>query len=251
MKIHDRPRTLAILAATLASVLLLAACGGGSSALAPAATAAPTRTPQVKSLESAFSFNQMDSFLKSVTPIVGEFFKNQYPSIPPPRNIIYVRSGEVGATGCGSGNGRPGRADGDSYEYCPSNDTIYVGQDLLWAFFKIGDAAPVVALAHEWGHHVQAYRGLPSPRTLAQSISYENQADCIAGAWEKYAGEKGWLEVPDDIGDANALMEAIGTREVRGRDHGTTAERSAALHTGYEAGLKGCNAYLPSSPIVA
>jgi predicted metalloprotease len=104
----------------------------------------------------------------------------------------------------------------------------------------LGDAAPVVGLAHEYGHHLQSYLRLPYPRTARDSVRYENQADCIAGAWAKYASEKGWLEEADDLKDIEGLMRAIGSRESSYRDHGTTSERATAFNEGYKAGLKAC-----------
>jgi predicted metalloprotease len=239
-----------LIAALLAAALAFAACSTGDAPTnlatkkpASTATPVPSPTPAAKSLEGAFDYNHMQDFLDTVTPMVKQFFAASYPDIPAPRRIIFVPSGRSGSAGCG------GAYDGDSYEYCPANDSIYIAQDLLWYFYKIGDAAPVVGLAHEWGHHIQAWRDLPSPRTPAQSVKYEDQADCVAGAWEKYAAAKGWLELPQDIGDSTRLMEAIGSRETRSRDHGTTAERLDALDIGYKQGLTGCNTFVPSTPI--
>ena len=109
--------------------------------------------------------------------------------------------------------------------------------------------APIVGLAHEWGHHVQAATNVPFPRTLRERVNYENQADCISGAWTRYADEQGWLERPDDLEDVEGLMRAIGTRESRNRDHGTVAERAHAFNRGFDAGLGACNAFTAATPI--
>jgi predicted metalloprotease len=90
---------------------------------------------------------------------------------------------------------------------------------------------------------------VPFPRSAAQSVGFENQADCVSGAWARYADQQGWLELPDDLGDIESLLRAIGTREGPGRDHGTAAERARAFDQGFRTGLKACNSFSPSAPI--
>jgi predicted metalloprotease len=90
---------------------------------------------------------------------------------------------------------------------------------------------------------------VPMPRTAAQSVRFENQADCISGAWAKYAREKGWLEEPDDIEDAGTLLQAIGSRESAGRDHGTVAERTKAFQMSLRDGIKACDSFFRSAPV--
>jgi predicted metalloprotease len=241
MKKPQLSRGISIAGVLLLVAALLGACGGSGTPqpAVPSATPAPARVE----LEGRFSFDQMQSFLDTVTPMVSQFFDSTYPGLSHPRRIAYIPDGRAVRSGCG------GASDGEAYEYCPADQTIYIGQDLLWAFYKMGDAAPVVGLAHEWGHHIQAVRRLPSPRTTAQSVDYEDQADCVAGAWTKYAGEQGWLDIPDDLNDVTGLLQAIGSRETVRRDHGTVAERTNAFDTGYKSGLKGCNSFEPAMPI--
>jgi predicted metalloprotease len=208
-----------------------------ASAPGPAATAEPAQ-----SLEGRFSHGEMGAYLDAIAPMVAQFFAEQYPRLPD-ANLVYIPSGRAARTACGV-------SDSAAYEYCGANQTIYVGQDLLWAFYRqAGDAAPALALAHEWGHHVQVMLGVPFARTAAQSVNFENQADCFAGAWARYADEQGWLETEDDLQDINALMRLIGSSETSRRDHGTVAERTAAFESAYEGGLKACNAYYPDDPV--
>lgn len=195
------------------------------------------------SLEGCFTYTQMDDYLDAVAPMVDEFFKTQYPNVAFPRNIVYVARGQGARTACGV-------SDSGAYEYCPGNQTIYVGQDTLWAFYRqAGDAAPAIGLAHEWGHHLQFMLDLPAFGSESQAIAVENQADCIAGAWAKFAEEKGWLEEDDDLKDAGTLLKLIGSGEGPGRDHGTAAERLQAFQMSYEGGIKACNSYFPRSPV--
>jgi len=234
-----------ILLAAVAGVLLLAGCASGA---APRA-AEPSPSPGARvSLEGRYGPADMGAFLDAVSPMVAGFFESAYPRLAAPR-IVYVARAEAGRSPCYDAGGRPGSFDSQSFEYCPANATVYIGQDLLWSFYRIGDAAPVVGLAHEWGHHLQVLRRVPSPRNPSQSVDFENQADCVSGAWARYADEQGWLELPDDLGDIESLLQAIGTRERGNRDHGTTAERARAFGLGFESGIAACNRYSPSAPL--
>ena len=185
----------------------------------------------------------MPQFLDRVLPMVSQFFGEKYPRVAAPRDVKLVLAGETGSSPCRDTNGRRDGYSQESFEYCPANQTIYVGQATLWSFYRIGDAAPVLAIAHEWAHHVQAQIGVAFPRTAAQSVSFENQADCMAGAWSRYAREKAWLEYPDDVQDIETLVRAIGSHEGPGRDHGTAPERNAAFQSGFNEGLAGCNKF--------
>jgi predicted metalloprotease len=236
-------------------LLLAAACSsggaassGGPTASAPAPTAtAPTSGTTVSSvcggsLEGCFAYAEMGDYLDVITPMVARFFEASYPKAPEPR-VVFVPRGRATRSACGASTSQ-------AYEYCPANQTIYIGQDLLWTFYRrAGDAAPALGLAHEWGHHLQFVMDVPDARTAAQQIKVENQADCISGAWAKYAKEQGWLEDPDDVRDVETLLQAIGSREGPGRDHGTVAERKAAFDVSYRDGIKACNAYFPNAPV--
>jgi predicted metalloprotease len=194
------------------------------------------------SLEGCFSYDQMDEYVSAIVPMIEQYFTTTYENLPEPE-IVYIPSGRVARTYCGVSNS-------EAYEYCTGDQTIYIGQDLVWAFYRqAGDAAPAVALAHEWGHHLQYMLGVRYGGTQAGAIAYENQADCVSGAWAQYADEQGWLETDDDIGDVETLMQLIGSRESRARDHGTSAERSEAFNLSYEGGIAACNAYFPESPV--
>ena len=258
-----------LLAVALAITFGLSACGGApldggdassqvgttvttrsssnaTTATEPTATPAAAETtsddPCAGSLEGCFDYSQMDQYLSDIVPMVQQYFESSYSAISDPE-VVYIPHGRVARTYCGV-------SDSEAYEYCTGNQTIYVGQDLIWAFYEqAGDAAPAVALAHEWGHHLQSMLGVPAARTQAQAIAFENQADCISGAWAQYADEQGWLETNDDLGDIETLLQLIGSRESRARDHGTTAERTEAFQLSFEGGIAACNAYFPDSPV--
>jgi predicted metalloprotease len=236
--------------------LFLAACGGSTvggsqeGQAAPAQPSPPTQTATTTntgcpggSLEGCFSYSQMAAYLEAVKPMVAQFFQTSYPRISAPRDIVYVPAGRAAAGPCGYSTSA-------AYEYCAANRKIYIGQDLLWAFYRQhGDAAPVIGLAHEWAHHLQFMLDVPAARTAAESVRFENQADCLSGAFARYAGEQGWLEYPDDLEDVDGLLQTIGSRETASRDHGTAAERARAFDMGFESGATACNSFFPNSPV--
>jgi predicted metalloprotease len=211
----------------------------------PTATAEPPQTVSDErcggSLEGCFTYDEMDEYVAAILPMVQQYFTTAYEGLPEPE-VVYIPSGRAARGYCGVSTS-------EAYEYCSADQTIYVGQDLIWAFYRqAGDAAPAVALAHEWGHHLQFMLDVPFAQTRAEAIAFENQADCIAGAWAQYADGQGWLE-DDDLSDIETLLQLIGSRESRARDHGTTAERSEAFELSYEGGIAACNAYFPDSPL--
>ena len=209
---------------------------------APSPTATSTLEAEPVSLEGAFTYNEMDNYLEAIAPMVAQFFEEQYPDIPEP-DLVYIPSDRAARTACGY-------SDGWAYSYCGAGQSISVGQDLLWEFYRgAGDAAPAIALAHEWGHHVQLYAGTLGSRTASESVSVENQADCLSGAWARYADEQGWLETEDDLADVETLMRYIGSAETSRRDHGTTQERSEAFESAYEGGASACNVFFPDNPV--
>jgi hypothetical protein len=195
-------------------------------------------------MENCYGYEDMQEYLDQIIPMVEQFFDAAYADMPHPTEYIYVSEGDTGPTGCTEGY------TDEAYFYCPPEEKIYTGQRALWRYYSdMGDAAPAVGLAHEWGHHVQNVVGVPPAQTDVGQISRENQADCIAGAWVAYADEQGWLNYPDDVNDIGALLEDI-ARDELGRRHGDLGERIDSLTLGYEYGLQGCNDFFPDSPVI-
>jgi predicted metalloprotease len=231
----------------IAMTLSLAAAGCGFARDASVADNPPSATPATPaatatSLEGAFAYSEMGQYLDTIAPMVAAYFRETYPDLLEPR-LVFIPEGRIARGECGVSTSW-------AYEYCSANATIYVGQDLVWAFYRqAGDAAPAIGLAHEWGHHVQVMLGVPFGRTVAQSVNFENQADCFSGAWARYAGQQGWLETEDDLEDIGVLMQLIGARETSRRDHGTVAERTRAFYLAYEDGLGACNVFSPTRPV--
>lgn len=192
-----------------------------------------------ESLEGRFSYETMNEYVDAVVPMITEYMQETWPDMPLPR-VYYVAAGESGLEGCTDQNGQQAQATSASFEYCPVDQAIYVGQDMLWEFYdRTGDAGPAVGLAHEFGHHVQSELGLPIGRM--SSVDVENQADCIAGAWTRFTDERGWLEREDDLEDIETLFPLIGSAEDPTRDHGTAQERAQSFEAGFSSGVNACD----------
>ena len=191
----------------------------------------------------------MAAYANVIIPMVEKFFSVEYARMRALRAYVYIAGGQVARIGCVDSVGSH-LVDSSAYEYCPVDRKIYLGQDTLWLLYHgAGDAAPVVGLAHEWGHNVQDAVGVPEPRTSGAKVRYENQADCVSGAWLRFADRRGWLE-PEDVGSVRRYLRLIASAESASRDHGDLAERAAALRRGVGRGLSSCNRYYPRTPLI-
>ncbi|MBL8173470.1 MAG: neutral zinc metallopeptidase [Bryobacterales bacterium] len=139
---------------------------------------------------------------------------------------------------------------GNAY-YCEKNNTVYYDSDFLSALrLRVasdtgtsGDAAPVVAIAHELGHAVYAQlnRQTRPVRGMQQLQGYgeEKMADCLAGFLTSAAAEKGLLET-------NVLMETESTMALiwemnRRKGHPNWRVRFNSFLHGYRNGLEACS----------
>ena len=168
--------------------------------------------------------------------------------------VAYSRSYQ---SGCGAAQSAMGPF------YCPTDTKIYLDTDffneLSQLFQAPGDFAMAYVIAHEVGHHVQDLEGtLEQAHNLqaraseaegnAVQVKVELQADCYAGVWAANAKDSQGrsLMEPGDFEEGMRAAEAIGDdtlqRETQGRvvpdsfTHGTSAQRMAALRTGYQSG---------------
>jgi predicted metalloprotease len=144
-----------------------------------------------------------------------------------------------------------GRAEPDEEAafYCVIDEKIYYSVDFRALIERqIGDFAWVIVVAHEWGHHIQASLGfdlgvVPDRAGEVPPVEFEQQADCLAGAYAVDAEVTGWL-------DAGDIDEALYMTEISGdppgtawndpRAHGTGDERIDAFMHGYSGGLAAC-----------
>ncbi|GAA4673755.1 hypothetical protein GCM10023215_01580 [Pseudonocardia yuanmonensis] len=219
--------------------------------LSGTATAQPAQAPACPTLEGCYGYQDMQAFYDELIALVDGFSAASYSSMSRPV-YRYVPSGTQRSTACIDTTGAPAVADGTTFNYCPADQTVYVGQDSLHELYSLsGDAAAALGLAHEWGHHVQTVVGV-SATVVSQlgAIQSENQADCIAGAFLGHLDARGILE-PDDYADVNTVLPKIASGEDDlGRVHGTISERAAAVDLGLGQGLGACNTYFPDTPVI-
>jgi hypothetical protein len=96
-----------------------------------------------------------------------------------------------------------------------------------------------MALAHEWGHHIQHLTNAPHPA----DAGFELQADCLAGVYTLDAKNEGLLEA-GDVSEAVSLTDQLGDAAGLPPDpfdpHGTNDDRITAFMHGYIDGLAAC-----------
>jgi predicted metalloprotease len=134
-----------------------------------------------------------------------------------------------------------GDADLNNAFYCGASHGIYYDLNFLDSqLHTFGDLAPVIIIAHEWGHLVQANLGLLGGRYL--SVETELQADCFAGAWAQHANEAGMLE-EGDLDEAGAALFNAGDEDMPWFDpdaHGPPEQRVRAFADGFQNGVSRC-----------
>ncbi|MFT4037801.1 MAG: neutral zinc metallopeptidase [Thermomicrobiales bacterium] len=131
-------------------------------------------------------------------------------------------------------------ANGRDAFYCQINSTMYLDPRFVAMIYSTyGDFAPIVVLAHEWGHHLQQLTNVPNVDSSA-----ELQADCLAGVFAREAAQRGLLD-PGDITEAVTISGEYGDNPLWPQDipgaHGINDERITSFMTGYITGLSGCN----------
>jgi len=203
----------------------------------------------VGDLEGAFTkSSQMDDYLGCIVPGVEEWIDDVYPGAPHPKGYYFVPLGKTGMDNkC--------EYDDRTLAYCVSPQTIYFGEQAVWAqYTRHGDAASALIMAHEVTHHFQNVANVPRARTPNEQIRYENQADCGAGAFISYANKKKWLNPKDDIIDLAGSLAAAGAAPGPDRSHGSPPERLAAFGRGFLGSqpnaLRSCNRFVPEVPLV-
>jgi predicted metalloprotease len=255
-----RKQTVALTAALSIFGLLLLGCaipsndtgtgtGNNNPPVQQDSTAQPApNATDTGSLEGKFDYSTMNQYVDEVVQdFIDPWMQQDWPQARIPQ-VLFVASGQQGDEGCMDANGSPGEYSSESYEFCAADMDVYVGQDAVWEFYsQTGDAGPAMGLAHEFGHDIQYNLGLPEPQTSAESVSYENQADCLAGTWAQWANGKGYLETAQnspngrsDLDDIDKLFPLIASAEGPDRDHGTLDERKAAFTAGFQSGPSAC-----------
>ncbi|MEX0784757.1 MAG: neutral zinc metallopeptidase [Dehalococcoidia bacterium] len=257
---------LVLLVTILVSLLALAACGGAdedqplylrdSEDATPTGTPAPDADgdavpdatdacPDTAERTGGLDFESPDGCPDSLAELVAfaaadidDYWATRLRGIAvgyvAPELIPYR---EAVPTGCGP-------APLDNAIYCGFDHTVYYDEALFEREFEVnGDFAPILILAHEWGHVVQAHIGFFALENL-YDIDYELQADCMAGVYARNLNQRKLLAL-GDLDEAGATLLNIGddAGEVAWYDpgaHGTGEERTYAFQTGFEDGLSIC-----------
>ncbi len=132
--------------------------------------------------------------------------------------------------------------------YCPPED--YITWDARYLIPKLtvnfGRAAPLVVLAHEWGHAVQTKAGVGGPTILK-----ELQADCLAGAWvqsvqngeSETVGPFSNAELDGSVAGFLLLRDPPGTDPLAQGAHGSGFDRIRAFEDGIQQGPTVCANY--------
>lgn len=129
--------------------------------------------------------------------------------------------------------------------YCIRSHSIYFDVNFFARMMKLtalnlntdGDMAVISVLAHEWGHAVQYQAKMLNKLPIMNEL----QADCLSGAFARYATEKGVLEEGDTkeaafafaIGGDNAPWYAP-------QAHGDSRMRVERFSLGFQNGITGC-----------
>lgn len=128
--------------------------------------------------------------------------------------------------------------------YCDNDRAILIFPQFLDDIERDkGAYAPILIITHEWGHHIQNILGINPTTRKAEEV----QADCMSGAFLRFAEENDIL-MPGDV------IVSMNTAGIAGDQdpyiHGTQEERIMNIMRGYYIGVEsGC--YLPvSDPIV-
>jgi predicted metalloprotease len=143
--------------------------------------------------------------------------------------------------------------------YCPVDHKVFLDlgffQELADRFGAPGDFAQAYVIAHEFGHHVQSLLGTEERvREESQrhpgdanelSVRLELQADCYAGVWAHRAQQEKLLQV-GDVDEALQAAAAVGDDRIQRSagqrvnpetwTHGSAAQRSQWLRTGFQTG---------------
>jgi predicted metalloprotease len=194
----------------------------------------------------------MAAYFAYVLPIVDKFFETTWQSLPLPAHVYLIPDGARVQQACGDPQTGSHLADEMSYAFCPADGNVYIGQHMAYQLYSLaGDVAPAIGIAHEFGHDAQQQAGVPGPRTDAESLVHENQADCVSGAWLGYANSRHLLE-QQDVPATERYLELIASSEDDpNRTHGDFAERGQSLQLGGEKGIFACNGFYPGEPVIA
>jgi hypothetical protein len=126
--------------------------------------------------------------------------------------------------------------------FCSTSSTIYVDRAFLrHAHAVLGEMVITTTIAHEWGHHLQALRGIGGEEYTRRQR--EAQADCFAGAYIGALAQQGAYSA-EEIAAAKAFLRSIGDRRPDAlrnpHGHGTPDQRVQMFERGLNSGADAC-----------
>lgn len=233
---------------------LLSSLGGGLGGLTGGGSSVPATQQGAASGQSTLD-PQTKHFMLQVLASTEDVWSKLLPGrYTPTKLVAYSQSYQ---SGCGAAQSAMGPF------YCPTDKDIYLDteffNELSQRFQAPGDFAQAYVIAHEVGHHVQDVMGNLDEAHNAQmssgkaqgnaiQVKIELQADCYAGVWAANAKapdgqpvmqqgdfEEG-MRAAEAIGDDTLQKESQGYVVPDSFTHGTSAQRMAALRTGYQSG---------------
>jgi predicted metalloprotease len=235
----------------LSSLGGLGGSGGGSGSLAPRSqSSAPAGQSNLDPATKHFTLQVLASTEDTWTKLLQSKGIRYTPT-----NLHFYS--EADQSDCGAAQSAMGPF------YCPTDTNIYLDteffSELTRRFQAPGDFAQAYVVAHEVGHHVQDLMGTLGQAEKLQArasktegnaiqVKIELQADCYAGVWAANAKtpegqpvmERGDFEegmrAAEAIGDDTLQRQAQGTVVPDSFTHGTSAQRTEALHRGYKSG---------------
>ena len=205
------------------------------------------------------------AFASTVLAFTEDVWGEVYPSqtgqpYEPPQMVLF--KGAV-QSGCGGATAQSGPF------YCPADERAYLDTDFFVTMERRlgagGDFAAAYVIAHEVAHHIQNETGVLAAANGAQrtanaaeanaiQVRIELQADCYAGLWARYAGDRFGVLEPGDMDEALNAARAIGddtlarnagrTVQPHTFTHGTSAQRQRWFARGYETGdMAACDTF--------
>jgi len=228
----------------------------------PPATDAPPSPPQQDPDPAAIDFGAdkpgrgYDEFLLATATDLDEWWAEQYPLVygkeyTPLQGKIYAaypsRPGQL--PGCGAPQTTYDEVSQFVAFYCGDGDFIIYddGPDSLLTRLaqSFGPSTIGIVLAHEYGHAIQQRIGALNQRL--DTITTEQQADCVAGAWagRAFRGESPYVRFSDDD-VRSGLIAMLEVRDPVGFDqsdpggHGSGFDRVNAFQVGFLEGPARC-----------
>ncbi len=213
---------------------------------------APQASQQVTAADE-----ERGAFASTVLAFTEDVWGEVYPAqtgqpYEPPQLVLF--KGAV-QSGCGGATAQSGPF------YCPADERAYLDTDFFVTMERRlgagGDFAAAYVIAHEVAHHIQNEMGTLGAASRARAagteveanaitVRLELQADCYAGIWARYAGDRFGVLEPGDldealnaarmIGDDHLAREAGRTVQPHTFTHGTSAQRQRWFARGYETG---------------